>query len=461
MHASRRLRNAGDEYQDPQQHKPQQQQHWQHAGHSLEAAAASTWGGGSKGRRQTWGGSGVPHRRLSLPSDLHTHTALQSAPLSLNGGGVTVGSDGAGGGAGERTVTEGQMTLEAERVKRCKRGCLKVQGVRVRRVERGQRALATLATLLEKVDLEIEAHASVLLQPHLAPNRSSSPHLEAGGGAGGGGAGVGGGGGDGRGGGGEGGAGTGAGGTGGVGGGGDGRGEGDSNAEEVSVRVWTSLVSLGVECDSLEAVCVVLDKLAALSAALSESEHDVTLAPQMRTVRSLQPLSSSRTDRAAPTPPPRVQCQDASSASSCALQASSRASQARGVGGTADVLGSNRETTRGRGSADDGVAGGGGLSRSEGGGQEQHEGWDEGLWSAFVARLGAALLHLSLDVDFEGLEVRWEGSEEVDASREGGGGGSRSAGGAVEACRFTLLLVQVKLACILKATSESGQLNVC
>ena len=239
-----------------------------------------------------------------------------------------------------------------------------------------------------------------------------------------------------------------------MGGGGDGRGEGDSNVEEVSVRVWMSLVSLGVERDSLEAVCEVLDKLAALSAALSESEHDVTLAPQMRAVRSLQPHSSSRTDRAAPTVPPRVQYQDASSASSCA-------SQARGVGGRADVLGGNRETTRGRGSADDGVAGGGGLSRSEGGGQEQHEGWDEGLWSAFVARLGAALLHLSLDVDFEGLEVRWEGSEEVDASREGVGGGSRSAGGAVEACRFTLLLVQVKLACILKTTSESGQLNVC
>jgi hypothetical protein len=52
------------------------------------------------------------------------------------------------------------MTLEAERVKLCKRGALKVQGARVRRVERGQRALATVATLLEKVDLEIEAHAS-------------------------------------------------------------------------------------------------------------------------------------------------------------------------------------------------------------------------------------------------------------------------------------------------------------
>jgi hypothetical protein len=425
MHAPRGLRNAGDaEYQDPQQHKPplplplQQQQQWQHAGHSLEAAAASTWGGGGKGRRQTWGGSGVPHRRLSLPSDLHTHTALQSAPLSLNGGDVTVGSDGAGGGAGERTVTEGQMTVEAERVKRCKRGYFKVLGVRVRRVEREQRALATLATLLEKVDFEIEAHASVLLQPHLAPNRSSFPHREAGGGAGGGGAGVGGGGGDGRGGGGEGGAGAGAGGGGGVGGGGDERGEGDSNAEEVSVRMWTSLVSLGVERDSLEAVCVVLDKLSALSAALSESKHDVTLAHPC-------------------------------------------ASQARGVGGRADVLGDNRETTRGRGSADDGVAGGRGLSRSEGGGQEQHETWDEGMWSGFVARLGAALLHLSLDVDFEGLEVRWEGSEEVEASRQGGSGASCSAGGAVEACRFTLLLVQVKLASILKATSESGQLNVC
>jgi hypothetical protein len=204
-----------------------------------------------------------------------------------------------------------------------------------------------------------------------------------------------------------------------VGGGGDGRGEGDSNVEEVSVRVWTSLVSLGVERDSLEAVCVVLDKLAALSAALSESRHDVTLAHRC-------------------------------------------ASQARGVGGgRADVLGDDRETTRGRGEADDGVGGGGGLSRSEGGGQEQHETWDEGMWSGFVARLGVALLHLSLDVDFEGLEVRWEGSEEVEASREGGGGGSRSAGGAVEACRFTLLLVQVKLACILKATSESAQLNVC